>query len=99
LLSWGLPALAERPSRRNKSVDTKPAERFKLHLGKMENKPPLPSGLSYKTAITDYLREMGSVIKETLKIRWPTLEFFQQVLIIMTVNLIIWKKKIFFFVL
>src|SRR6185312_2451483 len=65
LLSWGLPALAQRPNRRNKSVDTKPAEKFKLHLGRMKDKPPLPIGISYKTAITDYLREMSEVIKET----------------------------------
>ena len=53
----------------------------------MENKPPLPRDLNYKTAITHYLKEMGNLIKETLKTRWPDLVFFQQVLIIMTVNL------------
>ena len=39
----------------------KPVERFKLHLGNLgrSEKPPLPSGLSFKKAITDYLYEMG----------------------------------------
>ena len=80
--------MAERPNRKkNKSVGTNPAEKFKLHLGKMENKPPLPRGLNYKTAISHYLKEMGNLIKVTLRTHWPDLVFFQQVLIIMTVNL------------
>src|SRR5437016_5636650 len=80
LLSWGSPALAERPNRKkNKSVGTNPAEKFKLHLGKMENKPPLPRGLNYKTAISHYLKEMGNLIRVTLRTRWPDLDFFQQV--------------------
>ncbi|CAG8543483.1 11168_t:CDS:2 [Funneliformis mosseae] len=85
LLSWGLPALAERPSRRNRQSNQKPVERFKLHLGKMENKPPLPSGINHKTAITDYLREIGKVMKETFDTRWSIKDFFNQVLIVMTV--------------
>jgi len=89
LQSWGSPALAERPNKKKKSSNIKPVERFKLHLGKMEgNKSPpyLPKGLDHKKAITDYLREMGEVLKETLKIRWQKLEFYKQVLIVMTVS-------------
>ncbi|CAG8593942.1 12166_t:CDS:2 [Funneliformis caledonium] len=85
---WGFPALAERPSRKRTSCKVKPVERFKLHLGKMENNkspPQLPKGLDFKKAITDYLREMGKVLKETLKIRWSKLEFYSQVLIVMTI--------------
>ncbi|PKY25143.1 hypothetical protein RhiirB3_241031 [Rhizophagus irregularis] len=36
----------------------------------MENKPYLPEGLDYKTAITDYLREMSNFVKDTLRTRW-----------------------------
>ncbi len=88
LLSWGLPALAEKhsKSKRNKNTNLIPVERFKLHLGKMKNGPHLPSDFDYKIAITDYLREMTVVIKETLDIRWNNIDFFNQVLIIMTVN-------------
>jgi hypothetical protein len=89
LESWGFPALAERPNRRENSPDIKPVERFKLHLGKMTDKPHLPVGLDYTTAITDYLREMGEVIKETMKTRWKIdkeNDFFRQVFIVMTVK-------------
>src|SRR4051794_18426665 len=70
LKSWGFPALAEKPNKKVQSSDIKPVEKFKLHLSKMENKPYLPKGLDYTTAITDYLKEMGKVMKDTLKIRW-----------------------------
>lgn len=65
--SWGYPALAKRPNRkRGYPIDMKPVEKFKLHLSKLENKPYLPSGLDYKTVITDYLGAMGQVMKDTL---------------------------------
>ncbi|CAG8452196.1 16940_t:CDS:2, partial [Acaulospora colombiana] len=76
LENWGYPALTERPTRRSRNNSKKPVELFKLHLGDTENKPPLPPKLDYKTAITDYLREMAKSLKETLKIRWPLLDFF-----------------------
>ncbi|GBB94068.1 hypothetical protein RclHR1_22870002 [Rhizophagus clarus] len=86
LTSWGFSALAEKPNKKIKSSDIKPAEKFKLHLSKMDdkNKPPLPEGLDPKTAITDYLREMGKIMKETIKSRWD-IDFFKQVLIVMTI--------------
>ncbi|CAI2174174.1 6280_t:CDS:2 [Funneliformis geosporum] len=84
LKAWGFPALAERPTRRNKNTTSKPVERFKLHLGKMENKPPLPNGLDYKKAITDYLRELSKLIKQTIDNHWK-LDFFEQVLLVVTV--------------
>ncbi|CAG8696780.1 6329_t:CDS:2, partial [Dentiscutata erythropus] len=83
--SWGAPALMERPSRRGRNVSKKPAELFKLHLGNAENKPTLPSGLDYKTAITDYLREITKSLKKTLETRWPMVDFYNQVCIIMTI--------------
>ncbi|XP_024402004.1 uncharacterized protein [Physcomitrium patens] len=46
--------------------------RFKLHLtsratGSSSLAPPLPPGLTLEVVITDYLREMGALILETLK--------------------------------
>ncbi|RIA82058.1 hypothetical protein C1645_835959 [Glomus cerebriforme] len=81
--SWGFPALAKRPKKRRES-ERKPVELFKLHLGKMTNKPPLPKGFDYKKAITDYLTEMGKVIKRTITDRWD-IDFFTQVLIVLTI--------------
>ncbi|CAG8599253.1 6356_t:CDS:2, partial [Scutellospora calospora] len=85
--AWGLPALAQRPSRRaERNSTSKPVELFKLHLGSMpdKEKPSLPKGLDFKKAITDYLRELG-LIKETVETRWPNVNFMEQVLLIMTV--------------
>ena len=44
-------------------LDKRPVELFKLHLGDMKEneKPPLPSGLDFKKAITDYLTKIGEV--------------------------------------
>ena len=44
--------------------DKRPVELFKLHLGNMKEneKPPLPSGLDFKKAITDYLKELKKVL-------------------------------------
>jgi len=70
----------------------------------MENKPILSEDLDYRKAITDYLRQMGLIIKETLEKQWCPLDFFNQVLIIMLVSLLqfFWlnsyekKRNIFF---
>ncbi|CAG8527325.1 9812_t:CDS:2 [Ambispora leptoticha] len=91
LIQWGLPALAERTSKKDKNSTSnsshKIAELFKLHLGKIsyENKPPLPSGLDPKKAVTDYLREMGKLMKSTISARWPGLIYYQHVRIVLTV--------------
>ncbi|CAG8780691.1 429_t:CDS:1, partial [Racocetra fulgida] len=76
LEGWGAPALTERPRRRGNNISKKPVELFKLHLGNMENKPSLPPGLDYKTAITDYLSEMTKSLKTTLETRWPMVDFY-----------------------
>ncbi|RIB23314.1 hypothetical protein C2G38_2171683 [Gigaspora rosea] len=81
--AWGLPALAQKASRRaERNSTSKPVELFKLHLGNMpeKEKPALPKGLEYKRAITDYLTEI-----ETVATRWPNVNFMEQVLLIMTV--------------
>jgi hypothetical protein len=98
VMAWGYTALAERESqsvsdkkkkkRKEQNSETKVAERFKLHLCKIKDKPYLPDGLEYKTAIVDYLKEIGKVMKECLKLRCQDLDFFEQALIVMTVNFI-----------
>ncbi|GBC10509.1 hypothetical protein RclHR1_00970010 [Rhizophagus clarus] len=82
---WGLPALSKRPNlRKNKNIK-KPVELFKLHLGNLsENlKPKLP--IEYKKAITDYLREIGKLIKDKVETRWASIDFHKNVLFVLTV--------------
>ncbi|RIA97905.1 hypothetical protein C1645_801499 [Glomus cerebriforme] len=86
--SWGSPALAKRQKKKDRGKNPpKPVELFKLHLGNIpeDKKPILPPGLSYKKAITDYLREMGKLIKETVTMRWPNVDFMTQIKIVITV--------------
>jgi hypothetical protein len=63
----------------------------------VKDKPLLPNGLKYKTAITDYLREMGKVLKDTLKSRWQKIDYFKQVFIVMTVKIIFYTYNIYYF--
>ncbi|KAF0543535.1 actin-like ATPase domain-containing protein [Gigaspora margarita] len=92
--SWGFPALAQRYSRRRNN-NSRPVELFKLHLINMseDQTPALPEGLNYKKAITDYLCELGELIKSTIDTRWPQIEFFKNVLIILTVPVEFSEKK------
>ncbi|PKY52286.1 hypothetical protein RhiirA4_496179 [Rhizophagus irregularis] len=85
---WGNPALAQRQSRRNgDSSSSKTVELFKLHLGNIpqNEKPPLPRQLSYDKAISDYLRELGKLIKETISTRWQGIKFFEHVLLVISI--------------
>ncbi|CAG8579865.1 14374_t:CDS:2 [Funneliformis caledonium] len=85
--SWGAPALVKKPNRRdrNRNNENKPVELFKLHLENiLDNFKPKLS-VDYKKAITDYIREIGKVIKETISIRWPKIDFFEHVLLVLTV--------------
>ncbi|RHZ69020.1 hypothetical protein Glove_291g45 [Diversispora epigaea] len=85
VVAWG--------SYSKKQYKLKFVDRFKLHLGDLPDnrKPSLPLKLSnrkdqrYKRAITDYLRKMGEDIKNTILKTWPKLDFFNQILLIMTV--------------
>ncbi|RIA82051.1 hypothetical protein C1645_835952 [Glomus cerebriforme] len=84
--SWGYPALSKRPNKKKKNKNgSRPVELFKLHLGKLLDnlKPELP--VDYKKAITDYLREIGGLIKETVSTAWSGIDFFEKVLIVITV--------------
>ncbi|CAB5192646.1 unnamed protein product [Rhizophagus irregularis] len=81
VVSWGHRALSKRLNRNG----TRPVELFKLHLGNLPDnlKPRLP--IEYKKAIVDYLHEIGKVIKDTIKKAWCGIDFFQQVLLVLTV--------------
>ncbi|CAB4424819.1 unnamed protein product [Rhizophagus irregularis] len=83
--SWGLPALVKKQSRRKDKNRKRPVELFKLHLGNLPDnlKPRLP--IEYKKAIVDYLYEIGKVIKGTIKKYWYGIDFFHQVLLVLTV--------------
>ncbi|CAB5330944.1 unnamed protein product [Rhizophagus irregularis] len=90
--SWGQSALSKPPDRRvavNKRV--KVLELFKLHLGNLsdELKEKYKLTINYKVAITDYLREIGKHIKDTIKdvsdeARWE-IDFMENVLLVLTV--------------
>ncbi|RGB27127.1 hypothetical protein C1646_819954 [Rhizophagus diaphanus] len=88
VLLWGAPALVKKPTRRTKSQNNKrsnPVESFSLHLSSLDEifKPNLP--VDYKKAITDYLREIGKVIKETVTVHWPDVDFFKNTFLVITV--------------
>ncbi|CAG8668257.1 16080_t:CDS:2 [Gigaspora rosea] len=75
---WGYPALAQRPrKRKDGDIDSRPIEHFKLHLGDLpENlKPALP--ISETRVITDYFH--------TVERAWPSVDFLNQVLLVITV--------------
>lgn len=48
-------------------------------------KPSLPDKLDYKKVITDYLNELGKMIKDKLHTFMQRLDFYSQVLIVITV--------------
>ncbi|PKY50239.1 actin-like ATPase domain-containing protein [Rhizophagus irregularis] len=84
--SWGYPALSKRPNKKKKTKNgSRPVELFKLHLGNLSDnlKPELP--VDYKKAITDYLREIGKLIKEMVTTHWDGINFLERVLIVITV--------------
>ncbi|CAG8500112.1 2029_t:CDS:2 [Racocetra fulgida] len=89
VILWGFDAVASEPIKRKKKVkstQSRPIELFKLHLGMIpeEQKPALPSNITPERAITDYLREMG-IIKEEVERRWPGIDFFKNVRLIVTI--------------
>ncbi|CAG8440520.1 uncharacterized protein OCT59_009835 [Rhizophagus irregularis] len=83
IISWGFSALPERPRRRGNDNQTKPIELFKLFLFK--EKSFLPDNLDYKRVISDYLRKLGEMIKGKVNNIWSSLNFYSQVLIVLTV--------------
>ncbi|RIA97904.1 hypothetical protein C1645_751117 [Glomus cerebriforme] len=87
VLKWGNPALAQKQTRKNKNSTSKSVELFKLHLGNIpqNEKPPLPHQLNYEKAISDYLHELGKLIKETISTRWHGINFFEHVLLVISI--------------
>ncbi|RIA87535.1 hypothetical protein C1645_807261 [Glomus cerebriforme] len=83
VIEWGIPALLKRRNRN----DARPIELFKLYLGNLPEKsrPKLPSKIGYKKAITDYLREIGKLIKKTVVGKWSGINFAENVLLVLTV--------------
>ncbi|PKY52338.1 hypothetical protein RhiirA4_469910, partial [Rhizophagus irregularis] len=63
----------------------KPAEFFKLYLGDSPDnfKPKLP--VEYVKAITDYFTKISKVIKKVVQNRWVGIDFFENVLLVLTV--------------
>ncbi|PKC02903.1 actin-like ATPase domain-containing protein [Rhizophagus irregularis] len=85
--SWGQSALSRRPDRRvavNKKDNV--VELFKLHLGNLNDalKEKYSLSVDYKKAITDYLREIGKHIKDTVTVAWE-IDFMENVLLVLTV--------------
>ncbi|RIA80180.1 hypothetical protein C1645_843312 [Glomus cerebriforme] len=88
VVCWGYPALAKRPNHRNQNQDSngnKTVELFKLHLDNLPDnlKPKLP--IDYKKAITDYLREIGKLIKDTVANHWTGINYFGNVLLVLSI--------------
>ncbi|CAB4375339.1 unnamed protein product [Rhizophagus irregularis] len=81
VVEWGSPALSKRKNKDEK----RPVEKFKLYLGNLPKhcRPNLPPGFDYKKAITDYICEIGKLIKKTVE--WPGINFTENVLLILTV--------------
>ncbi|KAF0520398.1 actin-like ATPase domain-containing protein [Gigaspora margarita] len=90
VISWGFDALANEPTKRrkkDKSTPSRPVELFKLHLGDIQakEKPVLPSKITPERAIADYLQKFGEIIKEEVERRWPGIDFFRMVRLVVTV--------------
>ncbi|CAB4388394.1 unnamed protein product [Rhizophagus irregularis] len=78
---WGAPALAKKPKRRQNSKENPPV---KLCLGQHDDSMTILP-IDYKKAITDFLREIGKVIKERIECCWPTANYFENVLLVIAV--------------
>ncbi|CAB5380850.1 unnamed protein product [Rhizophagus irregularis] len=83
IISWGFSALPEKPRKKGNDNQSKPIELFKLFLFK--EKSFLPDNLDYKRVISDYLRKLGEMIKGKVNNIWSSLNFYSQVLIVLTV--------------
>ncbi|GES77263.1 hypothetical protein GLOIN_2v1547973 [Rhizophagus clarus] len=79
--SWGESALSIRPSRwTNVNNQYTVVKLFELHELKEEHNFPV----DYKKAITDYLREIGKPIKDTVTNEW-NINFMENVFLVITV--------------
>ncbi|RIA79148.1 hypothetical protein C1645_882813 [Glomus cerebriforme] len=89
VIKWGNSALEEEPDEVDDDAEEqhrpRPVELFKLHISNLQDKPWLPLQLDYKSAIEDYLTQMGKLIQKTIEKRWPSVKFPQQVEFILTI--------------
>ncbi|RIA90035.1 hypothetical protein C1645_738170 [Glomus cerebriforme] len=93
---WGKPAISKGTTKNKKDddqIEPKSVGLFKLHLGKLQDhlKPKIP--VEYKKAITDYLREMGKLIKKKVE-EMPGVVFYENVLVILCVPAEYSKKEL-----
>ncbi|CAG8439356.1 13748_t:CDS:2 [Funneliformis caledonium] len=95
VVGWGSSAITRQEKKKKKNnfltdngLDpTIPVSLFKLHFGNIreQDKPILPQGLDYRRCVIDYLAEMTKLIKNTIATRWPGINFYRNVLIVLTV--------------
>ncbi|CAB5392439.1 unnamed protein product [Rhizophagus irregularis] len=97
VVGWGSSAITRQEKKKKKKTDnnglptgeppTLSVSLFKLFLGnaREQDKPILPQGLSYRQCVIDYLAEMTKLIKTTIATRWPGINFYKNVLIVLTV--------------
>ncbi|CAB5357552.1 unnamed protein product [Rhizophagus irregularis] len=74
-------------STKKELVSSQVKSNWNLHDGgnlSADLKPPLPKGSDYKKAITDYLREIGKLIREKVLQCW-NIDFYEQALLVLTV--------------
>ncbi|RIA90038.1 hypothetical protein C1645_876364 [Glomus cerebriforme] len=85
VLKWGRPAFSKGTTNEANENESRSVGLFKLHLGKLQDhlKPKLP--VEYKKAIIDYLKEMGEFIKKKIIEMVPGVNFYEQVLIVISV--------------
>ncbi|CAB4381824.1 unnamed protein product [Rhizophagus irregularis] len=88
VVQWGTPALVKNPkhwNRKQNNESCRPIELFKLYIGNLSDNlnPKLP--VEYKKVISDYFREIGKEIKDAVAIRCPNIDYFENVLLVITV--------------
>ncbi|CAG8534216.1 6848_t:CDS:10 [Paraglomus occultum] len=88
-VKWGFQTINRGPGRgkRNDDKHLRMVELFKLYLSEdgEGNRRRLPDGLKYEQAITDYLRHLKKEIMSKIDSRWPGLEYYSQVRLILSV--------------
>ncbi|KAF0384494.1 actin-like ATPase domain-containing protein [Gigaspora margarita] len=88
VVNWGASALSSEPTRRKRYKLPKPVEYFKFYLGDdvpEEKKTKLPQEVPFEKAITDFLHEMGKIMKERIENSWPGIDFCKHVLFVFSV--------------
>ncbi|CAI2165945.1 14093_t:CDS:2 [Funneliformis geosporum] len=86
VILWGFPALTKRSYGQNGGRDnkTKPVQLFNSHLSNLPDKLKPKLQIEYIKAMTDYLREIGIVMKETISTRYPGINFLSNILLVVT---------------